>query len=829
MPKKTVYTAVFTILLLVGALTLKIQTANAVTTVYIKPDGSIYPPSAPILTTDNVTYTLNASANIAITIQRSNITFDGKGYTINGTGSETGFTLADNVVNVTIKNVKIQNFYYGVLISNSSNYNTLTRNTITTCYYGIYINTSSNCAIVENTIGNNKYGVYLQLSQNGNLTSNTISTNTYHGLIVNSSSDNTISKDTITSNNHGIEFINSQNNNVSVNTITSNYGTGILVTRSSFTAITANTIKQNSHGIELTHSLNNSITQNTITTNSEAGIFLTNSTYNTINKNNLTSNNHGIYLYYTSDYNTITESNITSNKYYGMIVDSSSSNTIANNTIMANNGGIKLTSSSNNNLQNNTIFYNAYNFEVWGLTPTHYVHNIDTSNKVDEKSIYYLVNRQDEEIPSDAGYVALVNCTKITIRNLNLTKNGQGIMLAYTTDTTIKENIIMNNYYGIRMRDSSNNQVYHNAFINNTVQVGIYNSINFWDNSYLSGGNYWSDYSEADIFRGVYQNETNSDGIGDKPYVIDANNKDNYPLMKIYGGPNDIGIKNLAKTETIVANGYTLNINITIINYSVETKTFNLTAYANTSIINSLLNITLESRNSITVTLAWNTSSFIKGNYTISAVASPVQDETDIKDNTFVNGNVFVLSPEHDVAVTEISFISAIGQGYVLPIKVNAMNVGNYTETFNISVFANSTFIESQNINLESGKFDTLYFMWNTSTFTKGNYIISVYAEAVLNETDLSDNERVRQLLIARVGDFGGPVDNVPTFFACDDKIDGYDLALFIYCYKGLAQPEFINLIDLGSGPPPTFFACDGKVDGYDLALFIQCYKGRGP
>jgi len=36
---------------------------------------------------------------------------------------------------------------------------------------------------------------------------------------------------------------------------------------------------------------------------------------------------------------------------------------------------------------------------------------------------------------------------------------------------------------------------------------------------------------------------------------------------------------------------------------------------------------------------------------------------------------------------------------------------------------------------------------------------------------------------------------------------------------------------DLG-GPymySPKFFLYDGKVDGYDLALFIQCYKGRGP
>jgi len=56
-------------------------------------------------------------------------------------------------------------------------------------------------------------------------------------------------------------------------------------------------------------------------------------------------------------------------------------------------------------------------------------------------------------------------------------------------------------------------------------------SNNTWDNGYPSGGNYWSNYTDADLYSGPYQNETGSDGIGDTPYVIDAENQDNYPLM----------------------------------------------------------------------------------------------------------------------------------------------------------------------------------------------------------------------------------------------------------------------------------------------------------
>jgi nitrous oxidase accessory protein NosD len=35
-------------------------------------------------------------------------------------------------------------------------------------------------------------------------------------------------------------------------------------------------------------------------------------------------------------------------------------------------------------------------------------------------------------------------------------------------------------------------------------------------------GNYWADYNGTDA---------NHDGVGDTPYVIDATNSDNYPLL----------------------------------------------------------------------------------------------------------------------------------------------------------------------------------------------------------------------------------------------------------------------------------------------------------
>jgi parallel beta-helix repeat protein len=95
-------------------------------------------------------------------------------------------------------------------------------------------------------------------------------------------------------------------------------------------------------------------------------------------------------------------------------------------------------------------------------------------------------------------------------------------------------NTLVNNDYGVSCWSNTQNVIYHNNFVNNTHQSFSEDSSNFWDNGYPSGGNYWSDYNGTDLYSGPYQNGTGSDGIGDASYVIDAYNRDNYPLMGLF-------------------------------------------------------------------------------------------------------------------------------------------------------------------------------------------------------------------------------------------------------------------------------------------------------
>jgi hypothetical protein len=94
------------------ALTFNIQLAKASGTIYIRADGGIDPPGAPILTVDNVTYTLTeniASTFDGIVAEKSNIVIDGADYALQGKGAGRGIGLYGES-NVTIKNTNINNF-----------------------------------------------------------------------------------------------------------------------------------------------------------------------------------------------------------------------------------------------------------------------------------------------------------------------------------------------------------------------------------------------------------------------------------------------------------------------------------------------------------------------------------------------------------------------------------------------------------------------------------------------------------------------------------------------------------------------------------------------
>jgi parallel beta-helix repeat protein len=296
---------------------------------------------------------------------------------------------------------------------------------------------------------------------------------------------------------------------------------------------------------------------------------------------------------YAQSYNhTISGTTITANKLKGIYISWSSNNILVGNNISYNEDYGICVSGSNNLLRNNTMDNNKYNF---GITSDSVNNDIDRSNTVNGKPICYWFDVQDRTVPSDAGYVALINCKNITVQNLQLSHNGEGIILVSTTDSTITQNsitanrdegiglyqsssrnVISGNYIanngrglglvfwdgrGIGVTDSSNNQIignnitknngyairftgsqrdnvfYNNNFIDNKVHEGLQVSM---DKVYGLGlGNEWDNGEEGNYWSDYvtrYPNatEVNSSGVGDTAFYINENNQDNYPLMELY-------------------------------------------------------------------------------------------------------------------------------------------------------------------------------------------------------------------------------------------------------------------------------------------------------
>jgi hypothetical protein len=111
-----------------------------------------------------------------------------------------------------------------------------------------------------------------------------------------------------------------------------------------------------------------------------------------------------------------------------------------------------------------------------------------------------------------------------------------------------------------------------------------------------------------------------------------------------------------------------------------------------------------------------------------------------------------------DVAVTNLtSAKTVICQGYGGNVTVTVQNQGNFTENFNVTVYANTTSIASQNVTLSSGNSTAINFTWNTSGFAYGNYTISAVADTVPGETDTADNNFTDgTVLVSFVGDVNG-------------------------------------------------------------------------
>ncbi len=216
---------------------------------------------------------------------------------------------------------------------------------------------------------------------------------------------------------------------------------------------------------------------------------------------------------------------------------------------------------------------------------------------------------------------------------------------------------------------------------------------------------------------------------------------------------HDISVTEIIVDPLEVVAGNPVTIDVTVSNIGSTLETFNVTVYFDDTPIDTQTYQNLLVTDSALLTFVWNTE-VAAGDYPIKAYAylvdlytlEPLPDlETNMEDNTLIGGPVTVTVPveNHDVAVVSVvPSPTTVTVGNNVNIDVEVTNEGDFTETFDVTVYFNDTPVSSPQTvtNLESGASTSLNFIWDTTGVSEDTYVISAYAAIVDGETDTADN-----------------------------------------------------------------------------------------
>ncbi len=508
MDKKQVLTTAFIVVLLSSALVgvqfVRLAEANFMPmqipqpAFIIRSDGSVDPSTAPIQRDGNVYTFTDDIAGYTIAFERDNVVIDGGGYSLIGNGNSTGIFIL-NRNGITVRNMKISNFRYGIRL-------------IAESYMGM---TSSNNNLSGNSLTNNEYGIYISSSSNNVLRNNSMNNNT-RNFGVQGEYANDVDVSNTVDGKPIIYWVNQQDK-----TVPSDAGYVALVNCTHITVQDLN-LANNGQGVVLVYTTDSTVTTNHIT-NTSNGIYVQESSGNTISSNNLARNDYGIRGQASSN-NNISSNNITNNENGIYFTGASENNVISGNTVAANTAdGIHLWGSSHTDIDGNTITNNTENGIIFFESQNNRIVNNTITGNGNGIKLWFDSNNNSV---SD-NYIA---------------NNAIGILIDDSFDNRIIRNMITENSdWGMQLTGNQNNNViYHNSFVDNNEGEGLQVSIpgiwsmdgmkdgggNVWDNG--TAGNYWSDY----LTRYPNASEVGSSGIGNTQFYINPNNFDRYPLME---------------------------------------------------------------------------------------------------------------------------------------------------------------------------------------------------------------------------------------------------------------------------------------------------------
>lgn len=240
--------------------------------------------------------------------------------------------------------------------------------------------------------------------------------------------------------------------------------------------IVGNEIKESKGGIVLTQKAGtgrgaqgNLIKENSID-GGDTGIELDNSSENRLDGNEIAESSVGIRLS-SSDDNELKGNRIEAAQT-ALLLEGSHRNRLLGNAISGSDRGLVFDRASGNSLEKNS-FSGGEPLQIIGEAVDDWLQEIDKTNTIDGRAIYYLVGEENLTIDAtmNPGYIMLIRCKNITVAGLNL--SGQGILLIETEAATVRGNRITGAKEGISLWRSANDLLEGNTISGGEIGIHL--------------------------------------------------------------------------------------------------------------------------------------------------------------------------------------------------------------------------------------------------------------------------------------------------------------------------------------------------------------------
>jgi parallel beta-helix repeat protein len=543
------------------------------------------------------------------------------------------------------------------------------------------------------------------------------------------------------------------------------HGIEIRNTTSYFTIrnVTVHDGSPNNYGAIVLQNVTNGIVTNVTSTNNN-GLALLSSVSNTKVLNSTALGGHG-YISVSSSRNNVIAFNYVQPYGWGGINVDGEYNDVIGNTITNWGNGINLGGYFNNIIGNKISPPGTwYGIAIWYYGGNHTIVGNDVSGG---NNAFLLAGSSGNNITGNRAHHS----------SLGMRISGY---VHPCSSNYVVGNIVEDNYYGIYTMYEGytpfGNFIYNNYLRNtiNAYDIGTNNwntsktkGTNILGGPYL-GGNYYSNYIGTD---------SDHDGIGDTPYYIPGGGSsvDYLPLIK--------APKVSVYPESIVGPapkiGETFTVNITIANVT-DLYTWQAGMTFNPNVLEALSIAEGEFLKRAGVPTLWTPGTINNPLGTISYSACSVTGATPgvtgsgqlmsvtfrvkgsgnstlhITDVLLLDHNLVSITPvtivdgHVEIHVQDIAILSVTTSAteayptWIVPFNVTVVveNQGTRTETFDVTVYANTLVIETKSVTLAAGATTTLVYNWNLASVAEDTYTIRAEATILYGEVDTADNTK---------------------------------------------------------------------------------------